>query len=144
MESMSNFGNTESITDWIGLTRAKVGVNGEDVPHRELILLIDQVTKDFRAELTAAGRSDDFHGLKIIYSVMRFISCDTLEWHFDDCIKLKQEFPHVIAGNTSSSLQIIGISLTRAILKASILLLMKILAVRSCTMPSLYFVSENE
>ena len=29
---------------------------------------------------------------------MRSISCEELEWHLSDCLALKQEFPHLIAG----------------------------------------------
>jgi hypothetical protein len=35
---------------------------------------------------------------KIIYTTIRFVSPAELEWYLDDCIALKREFPHLIAG----------------------------------------------
>ena len=78
--------------------RTRVGANGEDVPHRDIIQLFDKVSKEVMAELATVGRSDEFHGFKIIYSAMRFITCEELEWFLNNCIELKQEFPDMIAG----------------------------------------------
>lgn len=36
--------------------------------------------------------------LKIIYSTIRFVSPQELEWYTEDCLALKKEFPHLIAG----------------------------------------------
>lgn len=80
------------------IPRTRVGANGEDVPHSDLIRLFDEVSKEVADELAVAGRKDDFHGIKVIYSIIRFITCDELEWFLDNCIELKQEFPHIIAG----------------------------------------------
>jgi len=35
---------------------------------------------------------------QIIYSTIRFITPEELEWYLEDCIALKKEFPHLIAG----------------------------------------------
>lgn len=29
---------------------------------------------------------------------MRFVTCEELEWFTEDCLALKKEFPHLIAG----------------------------------------------
>jgi hypothetical protein len=42
--------------------------------------------------------TDVDHDSKIIYSTIRVVSDEELEWHLDDCINLKNEFPHTIAG----------------------------------------------
>lgn len=34
--------------------------------------------------------------MQIIYSTVRFVSPEELDWYLDDCIALKQEFPHLI------------------------------------------------
>ncbi|KAJ7033747.1 hypothetical protein C8F04DRAFT_957252 [Mycena alexandri] len=76
-----------------------VGEDGaQDVPHREWLLIFDQVQKELKAKLERQGREDDFVGARIIYTALRFIPIDELEWHFQDCIALKKEFPHLIAG----------------------------------------------
>ncbi len=31
---------------------------------------------------------------------MRFITPEELDWYLEDCLVLKQEFPHIIAGLT--------------------------------------------
>jgi hypothetical protein len=36
--------------------------------------------------------------LQIIYSTIRVITPEELEWYLEDCIALKKEFPHLIAG----------------------------------------------
>jgi adenosine deaminase CECR1 len=36
---------------------------------------------------------------QIIYSTIRFITPEELEWYLEDCIALKKEFPHLIAGS---------------------------------------------
>ncbi len=44
---------------------------------------------------------DEFNGethSQIIYATLRFIPCEELDWFVDECIELKQEFPHLIAG----------------------------------------------
>jgi hypothetical protein len=42
--------------------------------------------------------TDVDHDSQIIYSTIRVVSDEELEWHLDDCINLKKEFPHTIAG----------------------------------------------
>ena len=38
------------------------------------------------------------HLIQLIYTTLRFVSEEELEWWLEDCIALKQEFPHIIAG----------------------------------------------
>ncbi|KAJ7172253.1 hypothetical protein C8R46DRAFT_1085294 [Mycena filopes] len=75
------------------------GADGqEDVPHRIWLQLFDDTLNRFKADLKRQGRDDEFIGAKIIYSTLRFITPEELEWYCEDCIALKQEFPHLIAG----------------------------------------------
>lgn len=68
------------------------------VSHREWLLMFDQIVADIKAELKKEGREDEFLGAKIIYTTIRFITPAELEWYTADCIALKLEFPHLIAG----------------------------------------------
>ncbi|KAJ7087816.1 hypothetical protein C8R44DRAFT_27840 [Mycena epipterygia] len=70
----------------------------ETVTHREWLQIFDEMQNQFKAELKRLGREDEFIGARIIYSTLRFISVEELEWFCEDCIALKQEFPHLIAG----------------------------------------------
>ncbi|KAG2147217.1 Metallo-dependent hydrolase [Suillus cothurnatus] len=65
---------------------------------RELLLIIQEVTNEMKAEMKAKGREDDFAGLKIIYNTLRIISPEELEAELDQCSRFKQEFPDLIAG----------------------------------------------
>jgi len=94
-----------------------VGADGrENVPHREWLLMFDQVQSEIKMKMKIDGREDAFIGAKvsrfgksecffsklwhaqIIYSTIRSITPEELEWYFEDCIALKKEFPHIIAG----------------------------------------------
>ncbi|KAM5534846.1 hypothetical protein V8D89_011485 [Ganoderma adspersum] len=76
-----------------------VGADGkEDVPHRAWLRAYEQVVAEVKATLVARGKARAFLGSKIIYSVMRNMSCGDMEWHLDNCLALKREFPHLIAG----------------------------------------------
>lgn len=92
-----------------GISYAEVRVNflhrfmfneaGEEVvSHREWLAVFDHVVHSVQDELAAQGRADEFVGCKIIYSTLRFIPPAELEWYLEDCLALKQEFPHIIAG----------------------------------------------
>lgn len=73
--------------------------NGQaNVPHREWLLDFDRVLKELKEEMKDQGREDEFIGAKIIYTTVRVVSAEELEWYTEDCINLKQEFPHLIAG----------------------------------------------
>lgn len=39
----------------------------------------------------------------MIYTTIRFITPEELEWYLEDCIALKKEFPHLIAGKLCAS-----------------------------------------
>ncbi|TBU65296.1 Metallo-dependent hydrolase [Dichomitus squalens] len=76
-----------------------VGEDGvENVPHRVWFQIYESVLADIKADLAAQGRADEFVGSKIIYSTMRELTLDELEWYLEDCLALKQEFPHLVAG----------------------------------------------
>ncbi|KAF8969728.1 hypothetical protein BDZ97DRAFT_1794869 [Flammula alnicola] len=75
------------------------GADGqENIPHREWLVMFDRVLKEVKEEMVQQGRGNEFIGAKIIYSTLRFITPEELEWYLDDCIALKKEFPHLIAG----------------------------------------------
>ncbi|KAI0053868.1 adenosine deaminase-like growth [Auriscalpium vulgare] len=97
----------ESIDDGISYMEPRInfihkymyGADGEqNVPHRQWLQDFDDVVKDIKADLKSEGRENEFVGAKIIYTTVRVISADELEWYTEDCITLKQEFPHLIAG----------------------------------------------
>ncbi|KIJ35773.1 hypothetical protein M422DRAFT_180404 [Sphaerobolus stellatus SS14] len=76
-----------------------IGADGEDnVDHFEWLEIFERVVDRVKRELKEEGREDEFYGARIIYTTLRFISKEELEWYLDDCIALKQKFPHLIAG----------------------------------------------
>lgn len=76
-----------------------VGADGEEnVPHRVWFQIFDRVVNEVKTSLATQGRGDDFIGAKIIYSTMRELTIEELEWYLEDCLTLKQEFPHLVAG----------------------------------------------
>lgn len=95
--------------------RFMTGPDGvENVPHREWLVVFDRVVNEVKAELESQGRQDEFVGAKviilvqlvntrakngqIIYTTIRFLSPEELEWYVEDALALKQEFPHLICG----------------------------------------------
>ncbi|KAF7304985.1 Adenosine deaminase CECR1-A [Mycena kentingensis (nom. inval.)] len=70
----------------------------EDVPHTVWLEIFDTTLKRFKEELKQEGREDEFVGARIIYSTLRIITPEELEFYCEDCIALKQAFPHLIAG----------------------------------------------
>ncbi|KAF8637377.1 hypothetical protein AX17_002876 [Amanita inopinata Kibby_2008] len=81
------------------MQRSMVGSDGvENVSHRDFLMIFDRVLDDVKAEMKQQGREGDFIGAKIIYATLRFVSVEELEWYTEDCIALKKEFPHLIAG----------------------------------------------
>ncbi|KAI0332618.1 Metallo-dependent hydrolase [Cubamyces sp. BRFM 1775] len=76
-----------------------VGEDGEEnVPHRVWFEIYERVLKEVNDGLKEQGREDDSISSKIIYSTMRDATCEELEWYLEDCLALKQEFPHLLAG----------------------------------------------
>ncbi|KIK59537.1 hypothetical protein GYMLUDRAFT_44494 [Collybiopsis luxurians FD-317 M1] len=83
----------------LGEIRPFISADGlSHVPHREILQDFDEVLNDVKAELKAQGREDEFIGARIIYTTLRFITPENLELHLQECIALKKEFPHLIAG----------------------------------------------
>ncbi|KAH8117190.1 adenosine deaminase-related growth [Phellopilus nigrolimitatus] len=96
-----------SIEDGISYVEARlpfwshfmIGADGQqNVTHREWVMMFEQVVNELKADLAVQGRTDEFYGARIIYTTLRQITCEELEWYLEDCIQLKQEFPHLIAG----------------------------------------------
>ncbi|KAG6862094.1 hypothetical protein C0995_007224 [Termitomyces sp. Mi166 len=96
-----------SIEDGINYVEARVnflfkymvGEDGEEnIPHREWLLMFDRVLTEVKDDMQRQGREGEFIGARIIYSTIRFITPDELYWYLEDCIALKKEFPHLIAG----------------------------------------------
>ncbi|OCH95913.1 Metallo-dependent hydrolase [Obba rivulosa] len=76
-----------------------VGPDGEEsIEHRGFLAIYDRVLKEVKAEMKRQGREDEFVGSKIIYCTLRFVTPEELDWYCEDCLALKQEFPHLIAG----------------------------------------------
>ncbi|KAJ7709654.1 adenosine deaminase-related growth [Mycena rosella] len=73
----------------------------EKVPHHDWLKIFDETLGEFKAELKSQEREDEFIGARIIYSTLRLIDLEELEWYREDCITLKQELPHLIADSTS-------------------------------------------
>ncbi|KAH9928471.1 Metallo-dependent hydrolase [Epithele typhae] len=96
-----------AVSDGISYIEARVpfffkymfGEDGnETVPHREWLIAYDQVLAEFKEELVAQGRAEEWVGSKVIYSMRRTVTPEELEWFLEDCIALKREFPHLICG----------------------------------------------
>ena len=68
------------------------------VPHREWLIDFDQIVNEVKEEMKSRGRENEFIGAKIIYTTVRVIAPERMEWYTKDVIALKQEFPHIIAG----------------------------------------------
>ncbi|RDX47025.1 Metallo-dependent hydrolase [Lentinus brumalis] len=76
-----------------------IGADGkENVPHRVWLQMYERVLNEVKASLDVRGRADEFVGSKIIYSTLRIGTPEELEWYTEDCLALKVEFPHLIAG----------------------------------------------
>ena len=94
----------------------------ENVPHKEWLVVFDRVVNQVKAELERQGRQDDFvgakvtitstlphsvltsaNGIQIIYTTIRFITPEELEWYVEDALALKQDFPHLICGTDGFS-----------------------------------------
>ncbi|KAG6909610.1 hypothetical protein DXG01_016392 [Tephrocybe rancida] len=81
------------------LYKYMIGADGqENIPHRDWLLMFDRVLNEVKSQLEEQGRGDELIGVRIIYATSRFITPEELEWYLEDCIALKKEFPHLIAG----------------------------------------------
>ncbi|KAF5360409.1 hypothetical protein D9756_004937 [Leucocoprinus leucothites] len=68
------------------------------ITHREVLQLFEATVNEVKEELTKEGRGDKFLGARIIYTAFRALEPKDLYYYVDDCIDLKKEFPHIIAG----------------------------------------------
>ncbi|KAF9445430.1 Metallo-dependent hydrolase [Macrolepiota fuliginosa MF-IS2] len=75
------------------------GADGElNVTHRDIVLLFGEAIREVKEELEKDGRGDKFLGARIIYTTVKVVAPKDLYRYLDDCIALKKEFPHLIAG----------------------------------------------
>jgi adenosine deaminase CECR1 len=100
-----------------GKSRFMYSADGhETVPHREWVAAFERVLNKVKLRLKDAGREHEFIGARvthasdhllglnltdgsqIIYSTIRSVSPEELQWYLDDCLQLKLEFPHLICG----------------------------------------------
>ncbi len=96
-----------------------VGADGKaSVTHRDMVIIFEEVLQEVKEELKKKGQENKFIGarvsfftlhmalclsnthcaLQFIYSTIRFLTPEELDWYTEDCIALKKEFPHLIAG----------------------------------------------
>lgn len=64
--------------------------------HTEIIQMLADVLKEETPKIQAAGLT--FHGVKIIYAVLRGATKEAMKWCMDTCIEVKQQFPDLICG----------------------------------------------
>ncbi|KAI9448908.1 hypothetical protein BJY52DRAFT_1309800 [Lactarius psammicola] len=97
----------ESIDDGISYMEPRINFyckymfdadGNETVPHREWLLDFGRAISEVRTTLKEQGREEEFVGAKVIYTTVRVLSPEEIEWYLEDCITLKQEFPDLIAG----------------------------------------------
>ncbi|KAH9483880.1 Adenosine deaminase 2-A [Psilocybe cubensis] len=95
------------IADGISYVEARInftpklmyGADGQlNVPHRTWLQIFERVMNEIREEMKQQSRGDDFIGARIIYSVVRSATPEELVWYLEDCITLKKEYPHLVAG----------------------------------------------
>ncbi|KAJ7632900.1 hypothetical protein FB45DRAFT_913828 [Roridomyces roridus] len=87
-----------SVEDGVSYIEARINFHLIMLITKEWLKAFDQVQQDFKADLKRQGRRDEFIGARIIYTTLRFITLDELDLAWKDCIALKLEFPHLIAG----------------------------------------------
>jgi hypothetical protein len=97
--------------------RFMVDPHGENsIPHREWIIMFEAVINEVKGYMREQGREDEFIGARVsfslskayrpsgietyqvIYTTLKSIPPSEMEWYLEDCIALKKEFPHLIAG----------------------------------------------
>lgn len=77
--------------------------SGQDsLGHADWIRIYSEVVEEVKDQLRAKGRGDDFWDATIIYTTVRFIDNDALKVAMEDCLTLKQSFPHLIRGPSTS------------------------------------------
>lgn len=85
-----------------------IGHDGQkSLTHAGLIEVFERALNTIKAELPS-GRSFD---AKVIYSTLRFIDGDRLQWYIDDAIAMKQTFPDRIIGFDLVGHEDVGITL---------------------------------
>ncbi|KAG8709555.1 hypothetical protein FRC09_000613 [Ceratobasidium sp. 395] len=70
----------------------------KSMEHRDWLIIFDEAVNEVKAIVKGQGRGDDFIGAKIIYTALRFLTNEQMTWYYQDCMNLKKEFPHVVAG----------------------------------------------
>ena len=64
--------------------------------HGEIMQMLADVLKEETPKIQASGL--EFHGVKVIYAVLRGAPREAMRWCMDTCIELKQQFPDLICG----------------------------------------------
>ncbi|CAE6526222.1 unnamed protein product [Rhizoctonia solani] len=73
--------------------------NGSEMlSHRDYLVLFNEAIEDIKMHMKSEGREDEFVGAKLIYCVFRTFNKEKLGWYLEDCMRLKAEFPELIAG----------------------------------------------
>ncbi|KAF8598474.1 adenosine deaminase-like growth [Ceratobasidium sp. AG-I] len=70
----------------------------ETLVHRDWLVIFEEAVNETRAIMKEQDREGDFLGAKIIYTALRFLTNEQLAWFLEDCMTLKKEFPHIVAG----------------------------------------------
>ena len=101
--------------------RTFIGPDGQTtLTHSDVLRIYGSVVQEVKDEMKRGGREDEFIGskvlyivltrvsrplcpnprlLKIIYCTIKVITPEELELDTEDCLALKMEFPHLIAGS---------------------------------------------
>ncbi|KAI0028515.1 hypothetical protein K488DRAFT_58421 [Vararia minispora EC-137] len=97
----------ESIDDGVSYIEARINfltkfMHGDDgqenIPHSRWVADFEEVVEQVKNEMRSQGREDEFFGAKIIYTTVKVITPEELEWYIEDAISLKKAFPNMIVG----------------------------------------------
>lgn len=95
------------IDDGIMYTEARISFlqktmkdeKGQDtITHDKWIEVFDKMLRRIREELGSENNADKYFSAKIIYTTLRWVTTDELELCLEECLTLKQKYPHIIAG----------------------------------------------
>ncbi|PVG02591.1 adenosine deaminase-related growth [Serendipita vermifera] len=75
---------------------AKDGIGEFD--HSMFLAAFQEELEAFQEALRKENKSNLFQGAKIIYTIIRVMTPQELEWYLEDCLNLKQKYPSVLAG----------------------------------------------
>jgi adenosine deaminase CECR1 len=69
-------------------------------PSRQNCVLLDRVVYSMEQKYVLLCLCHAAHqlGRQVIYTIVRMITPEDLEWYLEDCLSLKQKYPDVLAG----------------------------------------------